>query len=672
MKLPLSIPVCLLLTAGIGLAAPETDMAGYKKIVAPFIETYCLDCHDKETSKGKLSLEGIDASLKGDQLEVWRMIRDQLFFHDMPPQKKKQPTPAELTAVMEWVRGEMLKTQGPASVVEEKLLQPQFGNYIDHEFLFGKRLPRVYPAPPRIWRLRPGIYETVFPRLASNVGPLSNGLASVDGSEIKDYSSAYFLDEGSTTPLLGNAKRITEAMVGPNSKDAIFKQLVSDAGAPDTKTVASAIQAAFQRILGRAPLGEEEQRFAGFYQQAVKTGGYALAGRALLTAVLMQPEVLYREELGDGTVDADGRTRLAPREIAYALSYALNNKPVPEFLQAAAAGKLATAAEVSALVRAQLADTSYNYEKNPRLLQFFREYFHYPNAEDVFKDKPEFGDYSPARLVADLEMTIIAILKADKKVLAELLTTRDYYVNARYDTKNKTGKLEPNDARRDKYQTAFNLPPDWKWSADLQPIRFPKDERAGVLTHPAWLAAWSGNFDNHPVQRGKWIRTHLLGGAVPDVPIGVDARVPELEHTTFRDRLKVATKAAECWRCHKSMDPLGLAFERYDHYGRLQRLDAGQPVDTSGEISRTMVPALHGQFTGPIELVEALAKSEYVEQVFVRHVFRYFMGRNETLGDANTLQDAHKAYRESDGSFNALVFSILSSDSFLLRQKPKS
>ena len=204
----------------------------------------------------------------------------------------------------------------------------------------------------------------------------------------------------------------------------------------------------------------------------------------------------------------------------------------------------------------------------------------------------------------------------------------------------------------------------------MQPVEFPADERAGVLTHPAWLAAWSGNFDNHPVQRGKWIRTHLLGGSVPDVPIGVDARVPEKEHTTFRDRLQMATATAECWRCHKKMDPLGFVFERYDHYGRYQRFDARQPVDASGEISRTPFPELHRSVSGPSQMMDFLAKSERVEQVFVRHVFRYFMGRNETLGDANTLQDAHKAYRESDGSFNELVVSLLSSDSFLFRQLP--
>ena len=62
-----------------------------------------------------------------------------------------------------------------------------------------------------------------------------------------------------------------------------------------------------------------------------------------------------------------------------------------------------------------------------------------------------------------------------------------------------------------------------------------------------------------------------------------------------------------------------------------------------------------------------MAKSERVEQVFVRHVFRFFTGRNENLGDGPSLRAAHQAYRKSGGSFEALVTSILSSDSFLYR-----
>src|SRR5690606_25819274 len=47
----------------------------------------------------------------------------------------------------------------------------------------------------------------------------------------------------------------------------------------------------------------------------------------------------------------------------------------------------------------------------------------------------------------------------------------------------------------------------------------PEDERAGVLTHPAWLGAHALSFENDPnlVHRGKWIRNELLCQDVPDL-----------------------------------------------------------------------------------------------------------------------------------------------------------
>ncbi len=69
-----------------------------------------------------------------------------------------------------------------------------------------------------------------------------------------------------------------------------------------------------------------------------------------------------------------------------------------------------------------------------------------------------------------------------------------------------------------------------------------------------------------------------------------------------------------------------------------------------------------------IEMIEKLAASERVEQVFVRHAFRFWMGRNETLHDAPILKAAHKAYRDNGGSMNALITSLLTSDAFIYRK----
>ena len=68
-----------------------------------------------------------------------------------------------------------------------------------------------------------------------------------------------------------------------------------------------------------------------------------------------------------------------------------------------------------------------------------------------------------------------------------------------------------------------------------------------------------------------------------------------------------------------------------------------------------------------MELARKLADSPRVRQVFVRHAFRFWMGRNETWADSPTLMAADRAYVESGGSMKALIRAILTSDSFLYR-----
>ena len=67
-------------------------------------------------------------------------------------------------------------------------------------------------------------------------------------------------------------------------------------------------------------------------------------------------------------------------------------------------------------------------------------------------------------------------------------------------------------------------------------------------------------------------------------------------------------------------------------------------------------------------MMHRIGHSERARQSFIRHLFRYFMGRNEVLGDSRTLIEAERSYLESGGSFKALVVSLLSSDSFLYRK----
>lgn len=196
----------------------------------------------------------------------------------------------------------------------------------------------------------------------------------------------------------------------------------------------------------------------------------------------------------------------------------------------------------------------------------------------------------------------------------------------------------------------------------------PKGERLGILTHPSWLVSHSDAMDNHAIHRGRWVRERLLGGGIPDVPITVDAMLPDEPNKPLRERMRV-TRESYCWTCHQKMDPLGLPFEMYNHAGVFRTTELDKPVDTTGEIIDSGDPSLDGEVGSAIEMIEKLAESERVEQVFVRHAFRFWMGRNETLHDAPVLQDAYRAYKDSGGSMKALITSLLTSDAFLYRTR---
>jgi hypothetical protein len=221
----------------------------------------------------------------------------------------------------------------------------------------------------------------------------------------------------------------------------------------------------------------------------------------------------------------------------------------------------------------------------------------------------------------------------------------------------------------------------------VQPFKIP--HRKGLLTHPAWLLAHSQNTETDPVRRGRWIREKLLAGRVPDVPITVDAVIPEDHHRTLRERLDSVTGKQECWKCHQHMNPLGLTFEVFDDFGRYRSRESlehpdniiqsatrkntanvykTKPIDATGHLSGTGDPSLDGDVVDAFDLIDRLARSKRVRQSIIRHAFRYFMGRNEMLSDSRTLIDADNAYVNGGGGFRAVVVSLLTSDSFMYRK----
>ncbi len=498
------------------------------------------------------------------------------------------------------------------------------------------------------------------------------------------------------------------------------------------KQLRAAVDDLFELLTFRPPTQKESDNYLSIVKQSVEKLGKEEGCVLGLSSIFLDRDALFRPELAErGAPDVHGRVMLQDWELGLAVNHALRYiKPDAELRKAIVEGRMRTRADVQREVERMFADESI---RKPRLIQFFRDYFDYDLAGYICKDEKALantgvksrGDahyLAMFNATASTDSLIELFLREDKDVLRQLLTTNkvvatkgdESYFGQRRSKQEiaaavaaekaaeDAAKTEPDDsdasqkadlkkqpakAKRKQSDDANQMVLEAKLTGpvtfarvsrrsfgtgSMKPERVlatvPEGQRLGLLTHPSWLVSHSDAMDNHAIRRGKWIRERLLGGGIPDVPITVDAMLPDEPQNTLRERMRV-TRETYCWTCHKKMDPLGLPFEMFNHAGLYRTSELEKPVDTSGAVIDSGDPTLDGPVSNALELIDRLAKSQRAEQVFVRHAFRFWMGRNETLNDAPVLQAAHRAYRDNGGSMKAMLTSLLTSDAFLYRSK---
>jgi hypothetical protein len=803
----------VLASASLSLSAAEPHPAhhdsGFEKIAEPFIEFYCAECHDDAKPKADLDLTALTGAMDTKESAYhWLKMLEQVQAGVMPPVDKDQPSTKERKALIAWLEGKIVASEF-GEAYRKKLLLPHYGNYVDHEKLFSGEITAAPYSQSRLWRLSPYLYSSKG-TVNKSVKGLQNPYSfSTPKSGVRDYSFTSDVGASTVETLLLNANAELEwqfasvaAAINAADGEQVHRNSVpyvpflTDRVEFTKEELEAPIAATFRRVVSRIPDQAELDRYVAFLKANIaETGDTAGSLRTTLKAIYMSPETIYRKEWGLGPEDEHGRRMLSSNELAYALSYALfdsgpsggGRSKVALIAAAKQDGKLSTKEDVAAVVRTILADESYrpiggqNKNTVPRIMRFFEEFFGYNQAGDVFKDGQwmrENGLYhNPRTLVKDAENLIKAILREDKNVFEELLTTNravifhngvnqdviDQYNRTIADLKTwdeervaedvkrrkagtrkkpkyknnpkllasadakmdaigknlletkkkqlarllKSGPVMPSVKGRELgYLRAYNIEfKKWKWPKE-QPFELPKEERAGILTHPAWLVAHSLNDETDPVRRGIWVYEKLLAGVIADVPPDVDAQVPKDKHQSLRERFDVV-HAKRCWACHQKMNPIGDSFEMFDDFGRVRQqfyfneegvieprrsitvkteegkeaqqsfkrdemvakgLWTTRPVDATGSFDTLGVPELSGDVGNAIEMIHKVAKTDRARQSIIRHLFRYFMGRNELLSDSRTLIEADRAYLDSGGSFKALVVSLLSSDSFLYRR----
>ncbi|QDU19758.1 DUF1588 domain-containing protein [Urbifossiella limnaea] len=681
------------------------------KTVRAFLETHCAGCHDGRLKSGEFTLAALDRDDVAGRV-AYASILERLRAGDMPPPlTKDRPDAAAAAGVMRWVEAR-LDTPLPGKPayypVREK---PIDGNRLPNAILFGGPRGPSVPPPPRLWRLSPAAYTRWLGEF--NANGLQQPFGVIPDAGFRDFASLYAPDEGATGLLLSNAEQVVAAQVRAHqlvnvndhpaaAKEALwptearlkaataaeraslksgvrvrqgngtFAPLLHPHVRANKEELEKAVRQQYQTAIARQPGEKELASVLALYDEIARDGDFALAGRTILMAPMLTPEAILRFEVGGGAEVRPGVRMLSPRETAFALSLALSSRRDPGLLTAAAQGRLTTREEVAEAVRRILDDPKID---KSLVLWFFREFFDYYRAPEVFKDPlPDYLHrrgigYNPQSYVADTDFAILNILAHDRDVLKELLTT--------------TASFHSHELFRPDGSIFRHLPP-----VAGENRRDPRPDRVGILMQPSWLVAWSTNFHNDIVRRGRWVRERLLGGRVPDLPVNAAAMIPDDPHRTLRQR-QMATREPQCWKCHYRMDDLGLPFENATHYGFPRRAEEvldleavprgndtrakicrDAPLDTTGFIAFSGDPRLDGPVKDAPEMLRRLAQSGRVRQIFIRHAFRFFLGRNETPGDAPTLQEAEKAYLDGGGSFKALLVSLLASESFLYRTVP--
>jgi hypothetical protein len=497
-------------------------------------------------------------------------------------------------------------------------------------------------APRRIWALTADQYarsvKALFP--AAKVGDgLATTLALQDGFS----NEAGRLDM--TEPHVGQLLEIAWRLGGELAADPgkLAPCLAQGADATCVRDFVSDLGArTFRRDL--APT--EIDGLVTYFQKQQQAGDVRFAVQELLTSLLTSPSFVYRTELGPENAAAGKPVTLTTFEKASALSFFLTDGPPDAALLAAARAKeLETPAQIEAQTRRLLAQS----QSAVGVVKFFHESFALDGLGDLVKDTKRFPEWKP-QLAADLagesDAFLRQVLWGEDAKLSTLLTASFSMLNGRLATFYGTGDAAAGET--------------------FKKTSWPAGQRAGLLTQAGFMTTFAKENDTDVVGRGKFIREMLLCQPLPPPPANVNAvpPPPDGKHTQ-RERMAQHSADATCSGCHALMDPLGLAFERYDGLGKYRTMDVGQTLDVSGKL--TGADPEGAPFQDAVGLMGILAKSSTVRQCFVETAFRYALGRAAGTPDACTLDRLGKRFATSGGDMIDLTVALTTDESFFQR-----
>ena len=407
------------------------------------------------------------------------------------------------------------------------------------------------------------------------------------------------------------------------------------------------VAAELGRLAWRRPLTSEEVAdIVEIANAAYEWGGndFLTGIKYLVGTVFQSPHFLYVVEVGE---EGEGDYReLTDYEMASRLSFfLLGHTPDAATLDTAESGQLSENGQIRAVAEDMLSRPA----ARTRLAEFYDELYKLRELENKGKDAELFPTFTPELATAMRQETLLLIQNVVFEEESNFLGIFD----ANYTFVND-----------DLAQLYGMEPPEFPW----QLVSFPEgQQRAGFLTHPAFLSVFSHPDINSPTRRGLFVQETLLCTDILPPPPDVEVMPPApMDGQTLREWLENEHNQDDsCAACHALMDPIGFAFERYSAIGAFRQLDNGLPIDSSGEVGGV------GSFGGAADLAGLIRNDPRVPNCVVRNLYRSTLGHDPGLDQAAGIATLDESFSETDYNYKALMVELTVNPLFRLVDAPK-
>ena len=188
--------------------------------------------------------------------------------------------------------------------------------------------------------------------------------------------------------------------------------------------------------------------------------------------------------------------------------------------------------------------------------------------------------------------------------------------------------------------------------------------RGGVLGLPGVLTVTGDGVESSPILRGVWVLENLFGQHPPPPPKDVPALdIDTSQAKGIREILKAHTRVETCAKCHRDIDPLGLALENYDAAGGWRAKYPGSkatPIDASAVLPNGI------KLDGAASIKQYLLQNPRVfTRCLLSKLLEYGAGRSLTIGDQRIVEQLVKQEPAAGYRFQNLIEAAVASEVFL-------